>query len=77
MGIYFVLTLDNMPVGGHYVHMRTRIPITPEQVTEALNAADGDVEAAADRLGVSARTLRRRIREYGLKPRVQYEAAVA
>ena len=69
--------LDNMTADGHYVHMRTRIPITPEQVTEALNAADGDVEAAAARLGVSARTLRRRIRDFGLKPRVQYTSAAA
>lgn len=57
--------------------MRTRIPITVQQVTDALNAAHGDVEAAADQLGVSARTLRRRIREWGLKPQIRYVAETA
>jgi DNA-binding NtrC family response regulator len=55
--------------------MRTRIPITNDQVTAALNDSDGDVKDAADRLGVSERTLRRRMRDYGIKARVRYEEA--
>lgn len=66
-----------MPAGSHYVRMRTPIPITPEQVTEALNASNGDTEAAAIRLGVSEKTLKRRIKKFGLKPTVRYEAAEA
>jgi transcriptional regulator of acetoin/glycerol metabolism len=57
--------------------MRTPIPITAEQVTEALNAANGDTGEAADRLGVSEKTLKRRIKKFGLKPRVRYEVAEA
>lgn len=65
-----------MPACGHYDRMRTRIPLTPEQITEALNAT-GDQEQAADQLGVSARTLRRRIKEYEIKARVRFEQAEA
>jgi DNA-binding NtrC family response regulator len=67
--------LDRMPAGGHDARMRTRIPITNDQVTAALNDSDGDVKDAADRLGVSERTLRRRMRDYGIKARVRYEEA--
>ena len=66
-----------MPADGHYVRMRTPIPLTPEQVTAALNAANGDTVKAATALGVSEKTLKRRIKKFGLKPRVQYEAASA
>lgn len=57
--------------------MRTPIPLTPEQVTAALNAANGSTEKAAQALGVSEKTLKRRIKKFDLKPRVQYEQAVA
>lgn len=67
--------LDNMTAGGNIVRMRTPIPITPEQVTNALNAANGDQEQAAAALGVSVKTLKRRIKAFELKARVQYEAA--
>lgn len=66
-----------MTVGGHYVRMRTPIPLTPEQVTRALNDANGDIERAATALGVSAKTLKRRIKQFALKPRVRYESAPA
>lgn len=69
--------LDIMPAGGHYVRMRTPIPLTPEQVTKALNDANGATEQAAVALGVSEKTLKRRIKKFGLKPRVQYEAEAA
>ncbi len=55
--------------------MRTRIPLSHEQVTAALNDSDGDVKDAATRLGISERTLRRRMRDYGIKARVRYEEA--
>ena len=73
----FVLMLDNITAGGHYVRMRTPIPLTPEQVTKALNDANGDTEQAAAALGVSEKTLKRRIKKFGLERRVQYEAAEA
>lgn len=62
--------------------MRPRTPITIDQVVTALNYSQGDIEVAADLLRtmgvpVSGRTLRRRIAEYGIKPRIQYEAADA
>ena len=42
-------------------------PSEEERLRAALRAADGDRESAAERLGWSARTLRRRIREFGLE----------
>ena len=66
-----------MPTGGHYVRMRTPIPLTIEQITAALNAANGNQEKAAAALGVSVKTLKRRIKKFDLKPRVRYEAVAA
>ena len=43
------------------------LPSEEERLRAALRAADGDRESAAERLGWSARTLRRRIREFGLE----------
>lgn len=58
-------------------HMRPRTPITREQILHALDAADHDVERAGALLGVSGRTLRRRMAEYGIKRSDRYEAAEA
>lgn len=66
-----------MPAGSHNVRMRTPIPLTPEQVKQALNDANGDTAAAAQALGVSEKTLKRRIKKFALKPRVRYEVAEA
>ena len=55
-----------------YVVMRTRIPITAEEVLEALERAQWDVKAAASALDVNERTLYRRMRDYGIKRRIRY-----
>lgn len=57
--------------------MRPKTPITREQVLTALDAADHDVEKAGELLGVSGRTLRRRMAEYGIRRADRYEAAEA
>ena len=69
--------LDRMSVDGHSVRMRTRKPISREALLAALVAAEHDVDEAAKSFEVSGRTLRRRMAEYGIKPRVRYEAAEA
>ncbi len=67
--------LDRMTADGHDVRMRTRQPISREELMAALVAAEHDVERAAQTFDVSGRTLRRRMAEYGIKPRVRYEHA--
>lgn len=62
-----------MTAGGHIVRMRTRKPLSREQILSALEATGHKVEEAGALLGVSGRTLRRRMAEYGMKPRVRYE----
>ena len=57
--------------------MRPRTPITREQILAALDASDHDVDGAAARLGVSGRTLYRRMAELGIKKSDRYEAAEA
>ena len=47
--------------------MRTRKPITEEQILAALYTSDGDVKAAAKALEVSDRTLYRRMADYGIR----------
>lgn len=47
--------------------MRTRKPITEPEVIHTLAVCRGDVEEAADMLGVSARTLYRRMAEFGIR----------
>lgn len=66
-----------MTVGVHYVRMRTRKPITRDEILSALNLAEHDVDRAADLLGVSGRTLYRRMAELGIKRSDRYEAAQA
>ena len=58
-------------------YMRPRTHISTDRILAALDAHQGNVEAAAVELGVSSRTLYRRMAEYGIKPRVRYEAAEA
>jgi transcriptional regulator of acetoin/glycerol metabolism len=55
--------------------MRTRAPLTAAQILEALERAGGDLPAAARELGVSDRTLYRRMAEYGIRARLRYEPA--
>ena len=57
--------------------MRTRKPITREQILAALDHADHDVDRAAELLEVSGRTLYRRMAELGVKRSDRYEAAQA
>ena len=62
---------------GRLCHMRRRTPITRDQILEALDSTDHDVERAAELLGVSGRTLYRRMAELGVKRSDRYEAAQA
>ena len=70
-------------MGGHIVRMRTRKPITRDQILAALEAGQHDVESAAVVLSrelgesVSGRTLYRRMAELGIKRSDRYEAAQA
>lgn len=57
--------------------MRTRIPITAEQILEALAAANGDKHAAAAKLDVSTRTLERRIADYDIRSKVEFRVGEA
>ena len=76
--IYFWQGVDNKSVCGHSVRMRTRKPISREQILAALEASGHDVEKAADLIGdVSGRTLYRRMAEMGIKRSDRYEAAQA
>ena len=64
-----------MTGGGHHVRMRTRKPISREDLLVALDNADHDVDEAAKSFEVSGRTLRRRMAEYGIKAKgPRYEA---
>ena len=57
--------------------MRPRTPLTAEQIIAALERSGGDVDAAAVLLETSARTLYRRMDEYGIKRQRRYEQAPA
>jgi transcriptional regulator of acetoin/glycerol metabolism len=57
--------------------MRTRTQLDPDAIVAALNASEGDVDVAAKELGVSARTLYRRMADHGIKPQVRYEREAA
>jgi len=54
--------------------MRTRLPLTAPEIVDALRQCRGDVEAAAQFLGISSRTLYRRMADYGIRARVSYES---
>ena len=47
--------------------MRTRFPLTPQDILNALTAAEGDLPAAAKALDISERTLYRRMAEFGIR----------
>lgn len=51
-----------------------RIDVTAEQISAALEECGHDPFAAAARLGISYRTLHRRMVEFGLRRRSRYEA---
>lgn len=53
--------------------MRTRIKLEADEIVATLKQTQGDVEQAAELLDVSARTLYRRMRDYGIRARVQYD----
>ena len=53
--------------------MRTRFPLTAPEIVDALRQCRGDVEAAAQLLDISTRTLYRRMAEFGIRARVIYE----
>ena len=57
--------------------MPTRKRYTAAEILEALAASNHDVEAAATSLGLTARTLQRRMAELGIRARIRYEAASA
>lgn len=66
-----------MSAGCHSVRMRTRKPISRDEILAALDATDHDVESAAVLLEVSGRTLYRRMAEYDIKARPRYEHTAA
>jgi len=47
--------------------MRTRLPLTPQEIVDALRHCNGDIEAAARDLDISSRTLYRRMAEFGIR----------
>lgn len=53
--------------------MRTRTPISEADILAALRQCDWELRAAAHELDISVRTLYRRMAEYGIRGRVQYE----
>lgn len=53
--------------------MRTRFPLTAQEIVDALRHCNGDVEAAAQYLDISTRTLYRRMAEFGIRARISYE----
>lgn len=54
--------------------MRTKKPISRDDLMRSLEASKHDVDKAAAVFGVSGRTLRRRMAEYGIKPSgIRYE----
>jgi len=57
--------------------MRTRTPITAQEILGTLSVCRGNLREAADLLGVSERTLYRRMAEFGIKPKRTYEQADA
>jgi len=57
--------------------MRTRLPLSAPEIVDALRQCGGDVEAAAQFLDVSTRTLYRRMAEFGIRARISYEPVEA
>lgn len=63
-----------MAVYRHNGAMRTRIPIESEQIVAALNESNGDMKAAARLLEISDRTLYRRMADFGIRAKVEFQA---
>lgn len=57
--------------------MPTRKRYTAAEILESLAASNHDVYAAATALGLTERTLQRRMAELGIKARIRYELADA
>jgi transcriptional regulator with PAS, ATPase and Fis domain len=57
--------------------MPTRKTLTADAILVALRASDEDVEAAANLLNVTERTLQRRMAELGIRARIRYEQEAA
>lgn len=62
-------------ISAKMAHMPTRKRFTAIEILEALAASNHDVEAAATALGMTERTLQRRMAELGIKARIKYEQA--
>jgi transcriptional regulator with GAF, ATPase, and Fis domain len=58
-------------------HMPTRHRYSAAEILEALAASNHDVHATATALGMTERTLQRRMAELGIKARIRYELAEA
>lgn len=57
--------------------MPTRHRYSAAEILEALAASNHDVQATATSLGMTERTLQRRMAELGIKARIRYELAEA
>ena len=57
--------------------MPTRHRYSAAEILEALAASNHDVHATATCLGMTERTLQRRMAELGIKARIRYELAEA
>jgi transcriptional regulator with PAS, ATPase and Fis domain len=58
-------------------HMTTRKTLSADVILVALRASKEDVESAATLLGVTERTLQRRMAELNIRARIRYEVAEA
>lgn len=57
--------------------MTTRKTLSADVILVALRASKEDVESAATLLGVTERTLQRRMAELNIRARIRYEVAEA
>ena len=57
--------------------MRTRTPLTAHEIVDSLRQCRGDVDAAAQLLGISSRTLYRRMAEFGIRAHITYKPVEA
>jgi DNA-binding NtrC family response regulator len=57
--------------------MPTRKELSADTILVALRASDEDVDEAGKLLGVTPRTLQRRMAELGIRARIRYELEAA
>ena len=57
--------------------MPTRKSLNADEIMDALRLANDDVELAAIDLGMTVRTLQRRMAELGIRARIRYEVGEA